>query len=252
MSTDGLHVPVASPVHRLPPEVKVVAALVLVLAVVATPRGAVWALGTHLGVLLAVVAAARLRPLLVLRRLRIELPFLAFAALLPVVGADPRVDVLGLPLSEPGLAAAGALAAKGTLGALAAIVLSATTPVPELLRGLARLRVPRLLVAIAGSMVRYLDVVAAEAGRMRVARISRGDDPRWLGQARATAATAGTLFVRAYERGERVHLAMAARGHDGTLPPAARSGPPGAGDVARAALAPLACVAVTAVALAGR
>ena len=97
----------------------------------------------------------------------------------------------------------------------ASIVLAATTPVAELLRGLERLRVPRVLVAIAGFMVRYLDVIAGEVRRMRVARLSRGHDPRWIWQARAVAASAGTLFIRSYERGERVHLAMLSRGYAG-------------------------------------
>ena len=47
---------------------------------------------------------------------------------------------------------------------------------------------------------------------------ARGSDPRWLWQAKATAASAGTLFIRSYERGERVYLAMASRGYEGTLP----------------------------------
>jgi cobalt/nickel transport system permease protein len=53
---------------------------------------------------------------------------------------------------------------------------------------------------------------------MRVARESRGHDPRWIWQARAVAATAGALFIRSYERGERVYLAMVARGYDGSMP----------------------------------
>jgi cobalt/nickel transport system permease protein len=50
---------------------------------------------------------------------------------------------------------------------------------------------------------------------MNVARVSRGDNPRWLWQARTVASTAGTLFIRTYERGERVHLAMLSRGYEG-------------------------------------
>jgi cobalt/nickel transport system permease protein len=61
-------------------------------------------------------------------------------------------------------------------------------------------------------------VVSGEMHRMAVARQSRGHDPRWLWQARAVAASAGALFVRSYERGERVYLAMVARGYDGALP----------------------------------
>jgi cobalt/nickel transport system permease protein len=67
-------------------------------------------------------------------------------------------------------------------------------------------------------MVRYLEVIVGEASRMRIARMSRGYDPRWLWQARAVAASAGTLFVRSFERGERVHLAMVSRGYAGTMP----------------------------------
>ena len=101
---------------------------------------------------------------------------------------------------------------------LAAILLAATTPVTEILTGLERLRVPKVLTAIAGFMVRYLDVIVGDAGRMRTARLSRGDNPRWIWQARAFASSAGLLFVRSYERGEQVHLAMISRGYDGTMP----------------------------------
>src|SRR3546814_16515632 len=55
---------------------------------------------------------------------------------------------------------------------------------------------------------------------MEWARHSRGDDPRWIGQARALSATVGALFVRTFERGERVHQAMLARGWDGAMPTA--------------------------------
>ena len=46
----------------------------------------------------------------------------------------------------------------------------------------------------------------------------RGDDPRWIWQVRALARTAGALFVRAYERGERVYVAMLARGYGFGVP----------------------------------
>jgi cobalt/nickel transport system permease protein len=67
-------------------------------------------------------------------------------------------------------------------------------------------------------MIRYFDVIADDMRRIRVARMSRGHDPRWLWQARAVATSAGALFIRSYERGERVHLAMLSRGFMGALP----------------------------------
>jgi cobalt/nickel transport system permease protein len=199
-----LHHPGDTVVHRLPAEVKLAAALAFAFAVVLTPRTAVAAFALDAGLALAVVAVAGLPPAQVASRLRIELPFLAFAVFLPLVG-DSWWSTWNIVV-------------KGTLGVLAAIVLSSTTPVVELLGGLERLRVPRVLTAVAGFMVRYLDVIVGEADRMRIARLSRGDDPRWLWQARGVAASAGTLFVRSYERGERVHLAMMSRGCDNELP----------------------------------
>jgi cobalt/nickel transport system permease protein len=232
-----------SALHRLPAEVKIVACLAFVLAVVATPREAIWAFGVHACLLALVAAAAGIALRFLACRTLIEVPFLVFALLLPLMGPAPDVDVAGVAVSEPGLWAGWNIAVKGTLGVLAAAVLGGSTPVPEMLRGLERLRVPRVLVAIAGFMVRYLDVVVAEAGRMRVARVSRGDDPRWLWQARATASTAGTLFVRSYERGERVHLAMLARGYEGVMPALhTHRAPPSAW--ATAAIVPLTAVAV--------
>jgi cobalt/nickel transport system permease protein len=232
-----------SVVHRLPAATKIAATVVFVLAVVATPPAAVWAFAVYLALVVAVAVAGRLPLRLVVSRLRIELPFLAFAALLPIVGRPPRTDVLGIPLSSPGLTAAWAILAKGTLGVLAAIVLAATTPVAELLHGLRRLRVPATAVAIAGFMARYLDVIAGEAGRMRVARLSRGHDPRWIWEARALATSAGTLFVRSYERGERVHLAMLSRGYSGAMPDLHRHDPPPRAALRLAAAVPVAAVA---------
>ena len=107
--------------------------------------------------------------------------------------------------------------AKTTLGATAAIVMSATTPLPSMLEGMARLHVPRVVVAIVSSMVRYVELLAAQLARMRTAMVSRGHDPRWLWQVGPVAASVGMLFVRSYERGERVHGAMVARGFTGTL-----------------------------------
>ncbi|MGQ0617715.1 MAG: cobalt ECF transporter T component CbiQ [Acidimicrobiia bacterium] len=214
----GLYLDASTPVHALAPEAKLAATVAFVLAVVITPRHAVWAFAVDLAVLVSVAAMAQLSPAVVVRRMRVEVPFLAFALFLPFVGGGPHADMLGLSLSEPGLWAAWNIVVKGTLGVMASVVLAATTPVGDLLRGLDRLGLPRPITAIAGFMVRYLDVIIGEARRAQVARLSRADDPRWLWQAKGLAAGSGTLFVRAYERGERVYLAMCSRGYAGAMP----------------------------------
>lgn len=204
--------------ERLPAHVKVVGALVFVLGVVATPRTAVPALLVDAAAVAVVAGLAHVRASTVLRRLVIEVPFLAFALLLPFVARGDQVAVAGVAVSEEGLWAAWNILAKGTIGVAVAVVLSATTPAADLLAGLDRLRVPVAFTAIGGFMIRFGAVLGGEVERLRIARISRGDDPRWLWQARSVATTAGALFVRSFERGERVHVAMVSRGFDGTWP----------------------------------
>lgn len=214
----ALYVHEHSPVHHLAPEVKLVAATAFVLAVAVTPRQAVWAFGVHLAAVVAVIGLARLRPRFVLPRLAAVAPFILFALLIPFVATGERIDVLGVSVSREGIWGMWNVVAKATLGGLVSITLAATTEVPDLLRGLGRLRVPSLITSIASFMIRYLELVAEELGRMRTAMTARGYDPRWLHQARPIASAAGTMFIRSYERGERVYDAMLARGFTGVMP----------------------------------
>jgi cobalt/nickel transport system permease protein len=205
-------------VHHLPAHIKLVATLAFVMAVVLTPRGQFWAFGVHALLLTAAIVMAEIPLTFLLRRVAIEIPFVLFAVFLPFLGGGPRVDFAGLSLSQEGLWGAWNIVAKGTLGVSASVILVSTTEVPHLLRGLERLRVPAVMVAIAGFMVRYLDVIGGELRRMRTAMSARGYDPRWIGQTKALATAGGALFIRSYERGERVHQAMLARGFSGWMP----------------------------------
>lgn len=213
-----LLIPADTPVHRLAPQCKVAATALFVLAVAATPRGTYWPYLWYLLLLGAVVALSRLPPLTLLRRLVVEVPFLLFVLALPLLGAPPRLTVLGVELSGPGLSAAAAIALKATFGLSATGILAATTALPEIITGLERLRVPRIFTAVAEFMVRYTEVVLAELARMRTARVCRGGDPRWIWQVREVTLGLGALVVRTFERGERVYLAMASRGYTGALP----------------------------------
>ncbi|MFN8037630.1 MAG: cobalt ECF transporter T component CbiQ [Acidimicrobiales bacterium] len=214
----GLHGPRDTAIHALDPAVKIACLVGFLFAVVATPPSALAAFGLYALLVAAAAALARIPLPVLLRRLTIEVPFLLFAAALPLIGSGPHREVLGVTVSEPGLWAAWSIVAKATLGTAATVVLAWSTPVADLLMGLDRLHVPRALTAIAGFMVRYLDVVAGELRRLQIARVSRGDDPRWIWQARAVASTAGATFIRSFERGERVHHAMLARGFTGSFP----------------------------------
>lgn len=219
----ALHFHGHSLLHRLPAWAKIAALVSFMLVVVATPRQAWWAYAAYAAILAVVIAVSRVPLRFLLPRMVIEVPFVIFAATMPLVAHGPRVEVWGMSLSQEGLIGGGALLAKGTLGVLAALVLGATTELRDFLVGLQRLRVPQQLVEILAFMLRYLTVIADDLRRMRIAQQARGFRARNLRQWPTQARTVGALFVRSFERGERVHRAMLARGYDGALPLQARA-----------------------------
>jgi cobalt/nickel transport system permease protein len=215
---ESLYLDRDSRVHGLPAHPKLIATIAFVAVVVAIPAGAWWALGSGLVLAVGVGICAKVPLIVLTRRLVVETPFLVFAALLPFVALGERVAIGPVSVSVPGLVGAGTLLLKATTGVVAGIVLSATTTPRELLSGLERLRLPAPLVSIASFMVRYAGVVIDDLARMRVARAARGFRGGALAHLRVEAAGVAALFVRSYERGERIHLAMLARGYTGRMP----------------------------------
>ncbi len=213
-----LHFHGHSVVHRTPAHVKLVLLVSFMLVVVATPREWYLAFAGYLFVLLVVIWMSGVPYRYLAKRMLIETPFVLFAVLVPFIAEGPRIEVLGMSVSQPGLVAAWGLIVKGSLGVLASLTLAATTDPQDVLVGLRRLRMPDLIVQIMGFMLRYLEVVTGEMGRMTTSMRSRGSDPRSPRHWPVLARSLGALFIRSYERGERVHLAMLARGYDGTLP----------------------------------
>lgn len=213
-----LHVEGVTPLHRLAPHVKLVGLLTFVLAVVSVPNEARGVLLTLLVLALGVLLSARVPPRHLLPRLAVETPFAVFAVVLPFVAVGPRVQLGPVSVSQAGLTAAVALLLKGTIGVVAAVTFAVTTRPRDLVRALQHLRVPDPLVLIASFMVRYVDVVSDQLRRMKVARTSRGFSGRSVRGWPVLAAGTGALFIRSYERGERVHLAMVSRGWSGRMP----------------------------------
>jgi len=169
--------------------------------------------------LLVTAALASKIPLLLLfKRALIEIPFIFFAILMPFFGTGEKFEIAGIELYREGLLAGTSIVVKGTLGVLAAVILSTTTTAREILRGLERLKLPAVMVQIASFMLRYVNVISDEMERMKVARESRGFVATGIKHWKVLATSAAALFIRSYERGERVHLAMLSRGFDGNLP----------------------------------
>ncbi|WP_025273610.1 cobalt ECF transporter T component CbiQ [Haloglycomyces albus] len=244
-----LYVPRSTPAHHLPPQAKIMALAAFTVLVVVTPRTEVLAFGSYAVILLACMGLARISPIRILKRSVVELPFLLLAVAFPFLMSGPTVELWGLAVSEAGLWAGFNLAAKATLGVWAALLFSATTPIADILAGLSRLKLPDLMVEIAAFAVRYGHLTWAEVTAQNRARLARGYNPRFLWQAAAIARGLGTIFVRSFERGERVWMAMTARGYTGRLPLDVRPRPCGVSEWAVASTPVVAAAAVLAAVL---
>jgi cobalt/nickel transport system permease protein len=204
--------------HQLAPETKILSIFLFILVVVATPIENFLSYIFYFTIVLSLTKIAQIPYRTLLLRSLIEIPFVFFALLMPFFGTGEKVELLGLQLYKEGLLAGAAIVAKGTIGVMMGILLSTTTTAREILEGLTRLKIPAPILGIASFMIRYVNVVNDELGRMKIARESRGFEARGIKSWKVLAQTLGALFIRSFERGERVYLAMLSRGYTGKLP----------------------------------
>jgi cobalt/nickel transport system permease protein len=205
-----------SPIHRLDPRAKILAVLAFSAVLISGSRYMMpspWY--AVFPAILLLWGGIPIR--FVLKHTLIVSPFIAFLVLLSPVFDRTPVHFNGYQVSG-GWLTAGTVMIRFVLGMAALIALASTTRFPELLKGLERLGVPRLLVTQLRFLYRYLFLLVDQAMHLRRARNARdaGRGPRaW--RFRAAAGVVGVLFVRTLEQAERMHLAMMARGYDGTI-----------------------------------
>jgi cobalt/nickel transport system permease protein len=217
-----------SVIHRLDPRVKLVLTLAFIVTVTAAPHGA-WL--SFLLLLLAIgviIVVSRVAPSPILRRSMIALPFALVAVTLVFTTKGAALFTFklaswSLSITDQGTIAFTSILTKAWLAVLMATLLSATTTFPGLLFAMRALRLPKVIVSIVSFMYRYIFVVADEALRLQRAREARSANPQGKGgrslpwRAKVLGGMIGSLFLRSYERSERIYAAMLSRGFDGNL-----------------------------------
>lgn len=213
--------------HRADARVKLAVTVAYIFAITLTPVGAWGTLAFLAGPVVAGVLLAHLGMGLVLKRSLLAAPFVLVVA--PLMFTKPGDEAFALPLagwdaSWEGIEAVATILLKSWLSVVAAVVLTASTPAPELVQALRGLRAPRLLTAVVFFTYRYLFTIGEEGQRLMRGRDSRsaritgyrgGGTIGW--RARILGHMVGSLFLRSFERSERVYAAMQARGYDGEL-----------------------------------
>ena len=196
--------------HRLDARYKLLFTMAFVIAVVATPIGQ-WRVLGSLGLLLALlvgISGASVRSLV-----------LRWAGFALVIGFLAVMVAPGLPArASHGLVTVIlSIVVKNSLAFLMMLVLATVSPWLDLLQAMRRLGVPRVLVATLQFMERYIHVLGEELARMSQARRARSFQGGSILSWRLLTGMLGMLLLRSFERAERVHSAMLARGWDGTI-----------------------------------
>ena len=207
----------SSPVHGLDALAKLLATAGFVLAVVSFPKYAVAPLAPFFLYPLALGILGGVPAWPVLRLLLAGLPFVGVAAAANIFLDRAPVGDLGL---AGGWLSCASILLKYALTAGAVLVLVGTTSFNRLLQALARLRTPHSFLMLLQLLYRYLFVLVEEAHAVAHARVLR-DPRRRLPDLRTATHMLSALFLRTWERAERVHRCMRLRGYDGLLPVAA-------------------------------
>jgi len=210
-------------VHRLDPRTKLVASLAFIMAVVLTPANNWRVFVFYFCIAAVLLIISKLPPFYVLKRSLVIFPFvLLIAVFIPFfkegeVAGSYNIWLWQISVTYSGLFILANVVVKAWLCILALILLSSTTRLADLLKSLRQLGIPRVMILILSFMYRYIFVLADEVMRMQQARDSRNFGGKRLHQMKTIGSMVGTLFIRSYERGERIYAAMLSRGFDGQV-----------------------------------
>jgi cobalt/nickel transport system permease protein len=205
-----------SPIHRIDPRFRVVAAALFSVQVAVSLHFVLLAAALCIALLLA--AAARLPLVPVLRRLAVVNGFVLFLWLfLPFTTPGELLFRIGpLPVTAQGLSLAAAITIKANTIVLAILALVGTMPVALFGHALQRLRLPRSFCHLLLLTYRYVFVIEQEYLKLVRAMKMRGFVPRTdMHTYRSLAHLLGMLLVRSLERSERIYQAMRCRGFEG-------------------------------------
>ena len=208
-----------SPVHRLDSRVKFIVTLVFTAAVVSLPRTSpsiltCYAVGPFM---ILVLGGIPLR--FAFKHILLVSPFILVLALTcPLYDRAPVAVAFGPFFWQTSLGwmRCFTILGKFTVTMLALIALVSTTRFSDLLTGLQRLGLPKLLIIQLGFLYRYIFILIDKAHHILRARAGRKlVNLGFAAELNIAAAMIGSLLIRSIDSAEHVNIAMQARGFEG-------------------------------------
>lgn len=212
-----------SVIHRVDPRVKIIAFISFIFFVIFTQPTEFSKFFLYFLLISSVILASRVSLKFIFKRSLVVIPFVLLVGIsIPFVkggeiAGSYSFGSLNLNVSYIGLEIFFNVLIKSWLSVLSMICLVSTTNFPKLLEGFQRLKLPMVMIMLISFMYRHIFVLVDEIMRMIRARDSRSFGGNRMWHIRTIGNIIGTLFIRSYERGERIYVAMLSRGFNGKI-----------------------------------
>lgn len=198
-------------VQKLDPRVKIVGFIGTMLFIIFTRPDSLDSFLLYAILLSSLIVASKLPLKFVLLRSLTIVPFVVMIALFIPFMEERRINgVTNLVFFR-------SILIKSYLCMLCTILLTSTTKFDLFLKALEKLKVPSVIVMILSFMYRYIFVVVDELMGMKMAKNARTIGGSSWFHLKALSNMVGVLFLRSYEKGESVYMAMCARGFKGEI-----------------------------------
>jgi len=213
----------SSVLHRLDPRTKTITFFIFVLFIVLTPPEYFIRFLLYLVLLSILIFRSKVPLAYIIKKSLVVIPFVLLVSIFIPFLKEGRVaggyslGSIRLNVTHTGLLIFWNICVKAFLSVICLILLSSTTGFPDFLKGLERLRVPKIIIMVLSFMYRYLFLAADELMRMKQAKDSRTIRPKRFFELKVLSNLIGNLSIRSYDRGERVYLAMCSRGFSGRV-----------------------------------
>ena len=208
-----------SPIHRLDSRVKFIVVVVFTAVVLSLPRTSLTILTCYATGPFAILVLGQIPLRFVFKHILIVSPFVLILALSNVLYDRTAITIAFGPFSWQstlGWVRCYVIVGKFTVTMMALIALVSTTRFSDLLTGLQKLHLPKVLIMQLGFLYRYIFILIDRAQHILRARQIRR--LRSLGarkEMKVAAAMVGSLLVRSLETAENVGIAMEGRGFSG-------------------------------------
>ncbi len=200
--------------HRLDPRAKVLVTLVFIIAVISFDKYELTALFPFTLYPAMMIARGNLPAGFLARKILIVIPFAMLVGLCnPLLDRAIMLQLGPLAISGGWISWA-SITMRAILTVSAALILVGLTSFTGICRALEQLGVPHAFVVQLLFLYRYIFVLTDETARSVRARELRSSGHRGQG-VRTFATLIGHLLLRTWQRAERVHMAMLARGFAG-------------------------------------